>query len=92
MGHKNVVGGYTACPGEHWESGLKWRDLLMHEVHAAFNAVQECDGDQPMEHYLLFWTMDLPGLPKIGVTRRTTSPISVRPRGSPWKMPCRLVT
>jgi hypothetical protein len=55
MGHKDVVGGYTACPGEHWESGLKWRDLLMHEVHAAFNAVQECDGDQPMEHYLLFW-------------------------------------
>jgi N-acetyl-anhydromuramyl-L-alanine amidase AmpD len=55
LGHRNVVGGYTACPGEHWESGLKWRNLLIGEVQAAMDAVPECEGDQPMEHYLLFW-------------------------------------
>ena len=55
MGHKNVVGGGTACPGEHWEAGLKWRDLLRREVQAAIDVVQECEGEQPMEHYLLFW-------------------------------------
>jgi N-acetyl-anhydromuramyl-L-alanine amidase AmpD len=55
MGHRNVVGGYTACPGEHWEAGLKWRGLLQEQIQAAFDAVKEGDGDQPMEHYLLFW-------------------------------------
>jgi N-acetyl-anhydromuramyl-L-alanine amidase AmpD len=55
LGHKNVIGGGTSCPGEHWEAGLKWQDLLGREVQAAIDAVQECKGEQPMEHYLLFW-------------------------------------
>jgi len=55
MGHKNVVGGATACPGEHWEAGLKWRDSLQKEIQAAIGGAQECEGNQPMEHYLLFW-------------------------------------
>jgi N-acetyl-anhydromuramyl-L-alanine amidase AmpD len=55
MGHKDVVGGVTACPGEHWEGGLKWRHLLQQEIQTALNPAQECKGSQPMEHYLLFW-------------------------------------
>jgi N-acetyl-anhydromuramyl-L-alanine amidase AmpD len=54
MGHRNVVSG-TVCPGEHWEDGLKWRALLQTEIQAAIDAAPECDGNQPMEHYLLFW-------------------------------------
>jgi N-acetyl-anhydromuramyl-L-alanine amidase AmpD len=55
MGHKDVVGGGTACPGEHWEGGLKWRNLLWQEIQKALDATQECDADHPIEHYLLFW-------------------------------------
>jgi N-acetyl-anhydromuramyl-L-alanine amidase AmpD len=55
LGHKNVVGGSTACPGEHWETGLKWRSRLQKEIQAATDAAQECEGNQPIEHYLLFW-------------------------------------
>jgi N-acetyl-anhydromuramyl-L-alanine amidase AmpD len=55
MGHRNVVGGYTACPDEHWEAGVKWRDLLRSEIQAAVDAVQGGDGSRPLEHYLLFW-------------------------------------
>jgi N-acetyl-anhydromuramyl-L-alanine amidase AmpD len=55
MGHRNVVGGYTACPGEHWEGGLRWREALQKQIQAAFEAVQESSDDQPIEHYLLFW-------------------------------------
>jgi N-acetyl-anhydromuramyl-L-alanine amidase AmpD len=54
MGHRNVVTG-TVCPGEHWESGLKWRGLLQKEIQSAIEAAQAREGDQPLEHYLLFW-------------------------------------
>jgi N-acetyl-anhydromuramyl-L-alanine amidase AmpD len=54
MGHRNVVTG-TVCPGEYWESGPKWQGLLQKEIQVAIEAAQAREGDQPLEHYLLFW-------------------------------------
>ncbi len=51
MGHRDVRPRTTACPGEHWTAGLKWRELLNQAILAA----QGCGSRQQIEHYLLFW-------------------------------------
>ncbi len=46
VGHKEV--GTTACPGDQWLRGVRWKDAL----HAKIAAVHT---RKPMELYLLFW-------------------------------------
>lgn len=54
MGHRDIPERTTACPGDQWLTGAKWKGML----HAAVRAViagTATGTAQPIEHYLLFW-------------------------------------
>ncbi|MCO6451725.1 MAG: N-acetylmuramoyl-L-alanine amidase [Caldilineales bacterium] len=53
-GHKEFPKNATACPGNQWTGGLKWKDRLMASI-AAVQSGQSGYIDKSIEHYLLFW-------------------------------------
>ncbi len=46
VGHQEV--GATACPGDQWEQGIRWKDDLLERILATRN-------DKTLVFYLLFW-------------------------------------
>jgi hypothetical protein len=54
MGHRDVWVGATACPGDQWLTGARWKGMLQAAVRAALEG-SPAGGDKPLEHYVLFW-------------------------------------
>ncbi len=55
MGHKEVpTAAPTACPGEQWAAGARWKDDLLRRITAVRSNVKE-RGVRPIRHYLLLW-------------------------------------
>ena len=57
-GHQEVL--QTACPGNQWLKGKKWKDTLRQEIVEVQKAAQQSTGVTPvdgkvLEHYMLFW-------------------------------------
>ncbi len=52
LGHREYPESATECPGNQWQSGQKWRDLLQTRVRAVQAAAAGCAS---VNHYLLFW-------------------------------------
>jgi N-acetyl-anhydromuramyl-L-alanine amidase AmpD/TolA-binding protein len=46
VGHKEL--GATACPGDQWLQGVRWKDALLERIQAR-------GGDKSLTFYLLFW-------------------------------------
>ncbi len=54
--HKDYV--VTACPGDQWESGVKWGERLQRQVQDALagaGPVTTTPAGKPLGHYVLFW-------------------------------------
>lgn len=54
MGHRDVWVGATACPGDQWLTGAKWKGMLQAAVRTALEGTP-AGGDKLLEHYVLFW-------------------------------------
>lgn len=54
MGHRDVWVGATACPGDQWLTGAKWKGMLQTAVQAASQGTPVVSA-KPLEHYVLFW-------------------------------------
>jgi len=52
LGHKEYPENATACPGNQWQAGQNWRDLLRARVRTVQAAAAGCAS---VRHYLLFW-------------------------------------
>jgi N-acetyl-anhydromuramyl-L-alanine amidase AmpD len=54
--HKDYV--VTACPGDQWDSGVKWGEQLLRQVQDALagaGPVATTPAGKPMGHYVLLW-------------------------------------
>ena len=49
QGHKYFVN--TRCPGDQWDSGQRWGDMLRGQIQNFLLGIPE----KPLYHYLLFW-------------------------------------
>ncbi len=54
MGHRDVWVGATACPGDQWLSGARWKGMLQAAVRAAIEGTP-APASKPLDHYVLFW-------------------------------------
>lgn len=54
MGHRDVWVGATACPGDQWLTGARWKGMLQAAVQAAQQG-SPAVSDKTLEHYVLFW-------------------------------------
>ncbi len=54
MGHRDIPERTTACPGDQWLTGAKWKGMLQAAVRAVIEGTATGTA-QPIEHYLLFW-------------------------------------
>ena len=60
-GHKEFMD--TACPGEQWLKGKKWKQMLRQEVALVQQEAAKASPDsateaKPLYHYMLFWARD----------------------------------
>lgn len=59
-GHQEMPNNKTACPGNEWRKGRKWKKLLRQEVTRIQEEAQKPEatqpaGDKALYHYMLFW-------------------------------------
>lgn len=54
MGHRDVWVGATACPGDQWLTGAKWKTALQTQVSAVLEG-SPAGASKPLMHYVLFW-------------------------------------
>jgi hypothetical protein len=52
-GHREFM--KTACPGEQWLGGKKWKQLLQQEIALLQQEAAEPSTEKPLYHYMLFW-------------------------------------
>jgi N-acetyl-anhydromuramyl-L-alanine amidase AmpD len=52
-GHREFM--ETACPGDQWLTGKKWKQMLRQEIAQVQQEVAEPSVEKPLYHYMLFW-------------------------------------
>ncbi len=52
-GHREFM--ETACPGDQWLTGKKWKEMLHKEIAQVQQEATEPSADKPVYHYMLFW-------------------------------------
>ncbi|HEY64492.1 MAG TPA: hypothetical protein G4O02_07955 [Caldilineae bacterium] len=52
-GHKEMPDQTTVCPGDQWDSGQQWRELLFRRIRAV--QAGQLDVQKTIGHYMLFW-------------------------------------
>ncbi len=55
MGHKEYPNQNTACPGDQWAGGFKWKEMFFARVRAALRGELDRLDEKPIYHYMLFW-------------------------------------
>lgn len=55
VGHDELPGQQTSCPGEQWLAGQQWKRLLFERIQARQGGVSTAPA-KFIEHYLLFWS------------------------------------
>ncbi len=53
-GHKEYPENATACPGDDWLKGKKWKDMMIAQAQAQLNG-QTSAVTKTIGHYMLFW-------------------------------------
>jgi N-acetyl-anhydromuramyl-L-alanine amidase AmpD len=52
-GHREFM--KTACPGDQWLAGKKWKEMLRQEIALVQQEATEPSAEKPLYHYMLFW-------------------------------------
>jgi N-acetyl-anhydromuramyl-L-alanine amidase AmpD len=52
-GHREFM--ETACPGNQWLEGKKWKEMLRQEISLVQQEATEPSAERPLYHYMLFW-------------------------------------
>ena len=52
-GHREFMD--TACPGDQWLAGKKWKQMLQREIALVQQEATEPSAEKPLYHYMLFW-------------------------------------
>jgi hypothetical protein len=54
LGHKDFPMNTTSCPGEQWDEGMRWKELLLEAIEGVRSG-KKAAPRKIFKHYVLFW-------------------------------------